>query len=204
MLGSPAELEAKCFFKTYLLFTCWRIPNKRASSNSQRLRREPKFEIILYTVIPFVMKENKISEVKVFYRKTVTPLLVVDSNSVYNIFLSSWNSSTIEFQEEFKILLLDRNNHVLGIYTASKGGVNSTIVDPKIIFSVALKCHASSLILAHNHPSGNLKPSEPDKKLTEKLINAGKLLEIEILDHLILVKDNYFSFADEGIIRGIL
>ena len=103
-------------------------------------------------------------------------------------------------QEEVKILLLNRSNKVLGIYSLAKGGITSCVVDVRIILSVALKSLATGLILVHNHPSGNLKPSNEDIKITNRLKEACKLLEIVLLDHLIISKDNYFSFADEGIL----
>jgi DNA repair protein RadC len=95
------------------------------------------------------------------------------------------------------ILLLNRANVVLGVYNLSKGGSSSTIVDAKILFSVALKCNASSIILAHNHPSGNLVPSNSDLELTKRLIAASKFLNIPILDHLIISKSGFYSLADE-------
>jgi DNA repair protein RadC len=97
-------------------------------------------------------------------------------------------------------LLLNRANHVIGWFNVSMGGVASTVVDPKVIFSVALKCNTSGIILSHNHPSGNLNPSNADLELTKKLKNGGQILEIQILDHIILTTESYFSFADEGVI----
>lgn len=119
----------------------------------------------------------------------------------YKLFLESWNLGTIELQEEFKILLLNRANQVLGIYELSKGGVSGTLVDPKLVFSVSLKCNATSILLAHNHPSCNLNPSESDKALTNKLVEAAKFLDIRILDHIIISKYNFFSFSDEGLLN---
>ena len=101
--------------------------------------------------------------------------------------------------EVFKILILSRNNQVLKIETISQGGVAGTVVDPKIIFKKALDQHASGIILAHNHPSGNLKPSQQDIRITTKLVEAGKTLEINVLDHLIISNKGYFSFKDEGL-----
>lgn len=102
--------------------------------------------------------------------------------------------------EEFWIILLNRANKVLGKVLVSKGGQSATISDPKIIFKIALEYNASSVILAHNHPSGNLKPSFSDLKLTEKLVAAGQLLDISVLDHVIFTDTGYLSFADEGIL----
>lgn len=102
--------------------------------------------------------------------------------------------------EEFWIILLNRTNKVLSRHLISKGGQAGTIADPKIIFQTALENHAASIILAHNHPSGNLKPSQADIDLTKKLRSASAFLDIVIPDHLIFTDANYFSFADEGII----
>jgi len=102
--------------------------------------------------------------------------------------------------EVFKILLLNRNNKVTRIETISTGGVAGTIVDPKIIFKKALDEQSSSIILSHNHPSGNLKPSQADLDITKKLIKAGKTLEINVLDHIIISEKGYYSFLDEGLI----
>lgn len=144
---------------------------------------------------------NKISEIKVSYsNKALKQEKITCSFDSHQLFEASWNKDIIEFQEEFKVLLLNKANNVLGVYNASKGGVSGTVADAKIIFSVALKCHASALVLAHNHPSGSLKPSEADKKLTRTFIEAGKLLDILVLDHIIITSSNYFSFADEGLI----
>lgn len=106
----------------------------------------------------------------------------------------------IGFLEEFKIILLNRANKVLGICPISLGGISGTIADPKLIFATALKASASGIILAHNHPSGNLKPSQVDIQLTKKLVEAGKFLDLGILDHLIIGSEGYLSFADEGLI----
>lgn len=102
--------------------------------------------------------------------------------------------------EEFWVLLLNRANRVVRKQQISQGGVAGTIADPKIIFKIALEELASGIILAHNHPSGNLTPSQADIDLTRKLKEAGKLLEIQVLDHIIVANKKYFSFADEGVI----
>ena len=96
------------------------------------------------------------------------------------------------------IKLNDCANRVLGISAISKGGVTGTVVDPKIVYGLALKAVACGIILAHNHPSGNLKPSHADIKLTEKLASAGKIFDLPILDHLIMTGESYYSFADNG------
>jgi len=100
--------------------------------------------------------------------------------------------------EEFWMLILDRSNKIMGSERVSIGGVAGTVADVKIIFKKALDCLASSIIVAHNHPSGNLRPSEADKSLTKKVYQAGKILDVSVLDHLIITENGYFSFADEG------
>jgi DNA repair protein RadC len=102
--------------------------------------------------------------------------------------------------EEFWIVLLNRANRVLKKHQISQGGVAGTVADPKIIFKIALEELASGVILAHNHPSGNLTASQADIDLTKKLKEAGKLPEIQVLDHLIVAGQKYFSFADEGVL----
>lgn len=102
--------------------------------------------------------------------------------------------------EEFWVVLLNRANRVIRKVQISQGGVAGTVADPKIIFKSALDDLASGVILAHNHPSGNLTPSQADTTLTQKLKEGGKLLEIQILDHLIVGGHKYFSFADEGLL----
>ncbi len=100
--------------------------------------------------------------------------------------------------EEFWILLLNRNNKIIGTEKISKGGIVGTVTDKRIIFKLAIDAFATSIILAHNHPSGNTKPSEADRKITQQLRSAGKIMDVEVLDHLIITNDAYFSFADEG------
>jgi DNA repair protein RadC len=100
--------------------------------------------------------------------------------------------------EEFHILLLNRTNVVIRKEKISSGGVSATTVDPKLIFRKAVEHLASSIILCHNHPSGNLYPSQEDIKLTQKIKEAGSSMEIPVLDHLIISDSGYFSFADEG------
>jgi len=102
--------------------------------------------------------------------------------------------------EEFWVLLLNRANRLVKKKRVSEGGVSGTVADPKIIFKFAIDELASGIIVCHNHPSGNLKPSDSDINLTRKLKEAGKVLEIAVLDHIIVAHHQYFSFADEGLI----
>jgi DNA repair protein RadC len=144
----------------------------------------------------------KISEISVSYsRSKEKKLKVTNSKDSFEILLDSWDKNIIELQEEFKVLLLNRGNQVLGVYSMSKGGVSGTIVDAKLVFSVALKCNASSIIIAHNHPSGSLTPSEADKRLTQKLKKASQYLDVVLLDHIIVTKEDFYSFSDNGLTK---
>lgn len=101
--------------------------------------------------------------------------------------------------EEFWVLLLAKSHKLLKIWQVSKGGMTSTVVDPRMIFKQALDIGASSIILAHNHPSHSLKPSDADLQLTKKMVSAGKVLDIHVIDHLIITQTKYMSFIDEGL-----
>ncbi len=122
---------------------------------------------------------------------------ITSSVNVYNELRAEFSGLS---HEEFYILLLNRANEVIAKQQVSKGGIAGTVADGKIIFNYALEKKASAIILAHNHPSGQLKPSEADKRLTKDLIQFGKFIDLQILDHLIFSDNNYFSFADEGLI----
>ncbi len=102
--------------------------------------------------------------------------------------------------EEFWVLLLSRSNQLIRKECISKGGVSGTVVDPKLVFKPALQHLACAMIICHNHPSGSLKPSDADLKITKQLKEAGHTLEIPVLDHLIVGEDKYYSFADNGLI----
>ncbi len=118
------------------------------------------------------------------------------SKDVFEYFHANLSDS---HYEEFWVLLLNRANKIIKKEMISEGGITGTVADPKRIFKVAIDHHATSIILCHNHPSGNLKPSEADIKLTKQLKEAGNLLDIAILDHIIVGEDSFFSFADEGL-----
>ena len=149
------------------------------------------------------LKMFGVSEIELIYKSKVPASLrtkITCSRDCYNLLKENWNSDTLEFFEEFKVLLLNRSNAILGILPLSKGGISGTVTDTRIIMAAALKSNASGLIVAHNHPSGNLIPSEADKEITKKIKEAGKHMDIPVLDHLIIGNDAYFSFADEGLI----
>ena len=146
---------------------------------------------------------NQVAEIQISYRNQVKSAYrpkITCSEDAYHVFSANWDLISLDLREEFKVLVLNRANQVLGILPVSVGGVAGTVVDPKIIFSAALKTNSSSLVLGHNHPSGNLKPSQADIQLTRRLKEAGKALDLPILDHLIITSESHFSFADEGLL----
>ena len=145
------------------------------------------------------MYNSTLAEIEISYNpkyKASELPKVVTSTDGYECLKNVFPS--LDYREFFYILCLNRNNKVLGYCQISVGGVSGTIADVKIIMQTALKSNACSIILSHNHPSGNLVPSEADKEITKKISAAGKVLDIPVLDHLILTSETYFSFADEG------
>ena len=144
---------------------------------------------------------SNLAEIQVTYKTKVKfkeMKKITTSRDAEEVFRNIW-SDCIELREEFYILLLNRANRVLGWYRLSEGGTAGTVADSKLMFSVALKGNACGIILAHNHPSGNTQPSDADISLTKRFVAGGKILEINILDHLILASESYFSFADDGL-----
>jgi DNA repair protein RadC len=146
---------------------------------------------------------TSVAEIDLVYRSKVKPSLrptASESKHAYEIFLNHWDMNILELQEQFKIMLLNNSNKVLGIYECSCGGTTGTIVDIRLVFCCALKVNAKRIILCHNHPSGTLKPSQSDLTLTERLVQAGKLLDIAVVDHLIITTEGFVSFGDQGLL----
>lgn len=146
--------------------------------------------------------KNFLYELKLSYNRTseykkYDP--VRTSKDVNRLLRQVFDQDLIEAREEFVILYLNRANVLIGYYKAFQGGVASVVADTKLMVSMGLKALASGMILAHNHPSGRLTPSDQDIRLTNRVKEACKLMDIELLDHLILTADgDYYSFADEG------
>ena len=115
--------------------------------------------------------------------------------------MESWDLDSIEHIEEFKLMLLTRSNKVLGISSLSKGGTTGTIVDVKLLLQYTIKSNAYAIIICHNHPSGNLQPSDADKNITYKVKSSATIMDIQLLDHIIIIPEGrYLSMTDEGII----
>jgi DNA repair protein RadC len=144
-----------------------------------------------------------VAEIKLSYQNVVSASQrpkISCSKDAYAIFKQHYNPETIQFIEEFMILLLSRSNAVIGLLPISKGGTSGTVTDCKIIMAACLMANASGFIACHNHPSGNLNPSESDSKITKKMKEAGNLMDLQLLDHLIICNEDYYSFADQGLL----
>ena len=126
--------------------------------------------------------------------------LVTSAELAYQFLMEVWDHDNISYKEEFAVIMLNQAKKVLGWAKISSGGSTATIVDPSMIFQLALLAHADSIILVHNHPSGTLQPSTADKNLTKRIRDAGKLLGIQVLDHLIITPTAFTSFANKGLL----
>ncbi len=148
---------------------------------------------------------NKINEIQISYKEQ--PLkygknTVSSSIDAAEILFELWDKNTISFKESFKVVLLNNSNKIKGIYELSQGGITGTLVDVRILFSVILKSLSVGIILAHNHPSGKLEPSEADKQLTDKIKKVSTLFDVKVLDHIIIIPNgDYYSFADYGLLK---
>jgi DNA repair protein RadC len=149
-------------------------------------------------------QQTTISEERLVYRTKVKAserLQVKCSKDAVDIFMENWDLDSIEHIEESKLMLLTRSNKVLGIASISKGGISGTVTDVRLILQYAIKANASGIIICHNHPSGNVQPSESDIAITRKIKESGIVMDIQILDHLKVVSEgNYYSMGDEGIV----
>jgi DNA repair protein RadC len=147
------------------------------------------------------MKFNIVNEIKLSYsRKGNSERSISSSADAADVFRAHFDAEEMDYRESFFALYLDQANKVLGIKKISECGISSTLVDVRIIMQAALLCNAAGMIVSHNHPSGNLKPSSADIKMTAEIKEAAKILKLSLLDHVILTSESHFSFADDGII----
>lgn len=145
----------------------------------------------------------QLAEVELVYKSKIKASarpLITSSADISKILQQIWNPGKIELVEEFKVLFMNRANRIIGVMDTSSGGITGTVADPRIILCAAVKCCAVNIILAHNHPSGSLKPSRADEQLTVKIKEAARWLDISVLDHIIISSEGYYSFADEGLL----
>ncbi len=142
-----------------------------------------------------------VSEVELAYKFKAKPSerpRITSSSDAHKILMESWDDNKLDLCEEFKVLYVNRSNRVLSIFNHTRGGVSSTVFDERHIILCALLQNASGMILCHNHPSNNLTPSHADKELTRRIVNCAKLFSINAMDHLIVARHGYLSFADDG------
>ncbi|MGN6419321.1 MAG: JAB domain-containing protein [Pseudobacter sp.] len=143
------------------------------------------------------------AEIELSYKSNVKPSArptITGAEDLQQLFLNHWNEEKLELLEQFKVALISRSNRVLGILNLASGTITGVAVDIRLLFAAALKTKATAIAICHNHPSGNLEPSPADRRLTEKIKAAGELLDIDLLDHIILTEDGYFSFANQGLL----
>lgn len=126
---------------------------------------------------------------------------IKSSRDAYEILKGVYDQDTIEHVEHFYIICCNNAARCLGSKLISMGGVNQTVVDVKVVLQTALLCNATSIVLSHNHPSGNVTPSDHDKRITKQIIQASNTMGILVVDHIIMSADGYYSFADEGILH---
>ena len=147
------------------------------------------------------MKNNIVSEVELTYKNNVPynqRQKISNSQGAYEILTNLFPENTMDYRETFIVLYLNRANQVLGYSVISQGGTSNTTVDIKMVIQTALLANASCIMLAHNHPSGNLRPSSDDNRVTNRIIEAARLFDITVLDHIIITNESYYSFTDNG------
>jgi DNA repair protein RadC len=147
------------------------------------------------------MKNNIVSEVELTYKNNVPynqRQKISNSHGAYEILTNLFPENTMDYRETFIVLYLNRANQVLGYSVISQGGTSNTTVDIKMVIQTALLANASCIMLAHNHPSGNLHPSSDDNRITNRIIEAARLFDITVLDHIIITNESYYSFTDNG------
>lgn len=143
-----------------------------------------------------------VAEVSIVYKNNVPAKKKIQIKSSVDIhkLMKPILQDVVSHHEEFWIVLLDQSNHVMGISEIAKGGITETTTDIRIIYQTALKANSVKLCLVHNHPSGCLTPSPQDLHLTKRIVEAGRLMSIMVIDHIIITENSYFSFADEGLL----
>jgi len=207
------NLKKELDLTRHLLYRCWwpHQENCKISSPKEIMPDGIEFQVEKVGNHNWVLTVKETEESK--YKKIAVQLQELGLGSRYKVRSPSkkFSTSRIAYEhivkflgnlpyETFYIILLDNNTQLIKTARISEGGISGTLVDLKKVYKIALDNYTSSLILAHNHPSGNLQPSSQDKILTKKIIEAGKILDIKVLDHLIIGWGSYFSFADEGIL----
>ena len=142
-----------------------------------------------------------VGEVELTYKSTSKSRnKIYSSEDAYKYLLPTYKEGTICYKEYFKVLFLNQSNQVLGYTLISEGGITETCADVRVILQAALLTNSVAIILAHNHPSGSMKPSRQDMEITKQVKDAAQFMRIKVLDHLILTDEGYYSFSDEGLL----
>lgn len=193
IIGSGSLDESAVELSKKILATC--------NNNLNELGKKNMHELMTFKGIGEAKAISIIAALEIGKRRKETSVTVKEfiksSSDAANIFIPLIGDLQ---HEEFWILLLNRANQVMSKQCMSSGGMSGTVVDTRLIFKAALDARAVSIVLCHNHPSGNLKPSAEDERLTKNLREAGKLMDITVLDHVIVSQQGYYSFADEGML----
>jgi DNA repair protein RadC len=143
--------------------------------------------------------DYKVGEVELSYKSTSKARSkIYSSEDAYKVLLPTYKEGTICYKEYFKVLFLNQASQILGYTLISEGGLTDTTVDVRVILQAALLTNSVALVLAHNHPSGSMKPSRQDMEITKQVKEAARLMRISVIDHLILTDAGYYSFSDEG------
>lgn len=146
-------------------------------------------------------KSSNLAEVALRY-KTKVPVSemprITKSADAFDVLSKIYDPNTVQHHEQAVVLLLNTANRVLGWTKFSVGGISSAVIDVRIVFQYAIKANAVGIILSHNHPSGQVKPSIQDQLITKKIAEAGQILDIKLLDHIVYSETEYYSFADQG------
>ena len=145
--------------------------------------------------------DYRVAEVGLTYRNRVPKKdrkQILDSYTAYKVLKDNFSDETIDYKETFKVLYMNLNCQVLGCSTISEGGITNTLADVRMILQGALLTNATGIVLAHNHPSGTLKPSREDDRLTKRIVEAADIMNIRVNDHIILTSEGFYSYNDEG------
>jgi len=142
-----------------------------------------------------------VAEIEISYKPLITDHTIIKSSSqAYELINSLWNKETINLQEQFAALFFNQSKKMIGWRVISTGNMTKCIVDIKLLVSLALHCMCTHVVIVHNHPSGNLKPSQSDEDITKTIKDALKLIDVQVMDHLIITECGYYSFSDEGLL----
>lgn len=175
--------------------------SERLVSQFLELSCNPKGNLAYKYFLTMQEKKDFVSEISVSYSRTYKrKIKVTGADSAHKTLRKMWDTNLLNIQEQFCVLFLNNSNEVVGFRCLSSGTLTASLVDFKILFGLACKSLSSAIIIAHNHPSGKLQPSQGDINVTKKIKEAGNMLDIKLLDHIILTQNDYFSLNDNNLI----